>query len=164
METACQASYPLNSENASPPGTFTVYLSWAAWADMAPPPKALTSAVTIAIVHVRLLFITRSSFVKLGVWYWMESRARPPQGSNASQALRTRSSRRTNRGSPRRFARNGSYSESHGKLMKPNSTARSQQSIAASRSFTSAKQSASHQEKISSHCAAIDCCERAVEF
>src|SRR5438445_7515394 len=39
-------------------------------------------------------------------------------------------------------------------LMKPNSTARSQQSIAASRSFTSAKQSASHQEKISSHCAA----------
>src|SRR5439155_9571316 len=70
-------------------------------------------------------------------------------GSNASQALRTRSIRRTNRGSPRRFARNGSYSESHGKLMKPNSTARSQQSIAASRSFTSAKQPPSHQEKIS---------------
>src|SRR5882762_6339477 len=29
-EMACHASYPLNSENASPPGTFTVYLSWAA--------------------------------------------------------------------------------------------------------------------------------------
>src|SRR6185436_19098324 len=28
METACQLSYPLNSENASPPGTFTLYLSW----------------------------------------------------------------------------------------------------------------------------------------
>src|SRR2546426_7496571 len=64
METTCQVSYPLNSENASPPGTFTVYLSWAAWADMALPPKALTSAVTIAIVHRRLLFITSSSFVK----------------------------------------------------------------------------------------------------
>src|SRR5215470_13479848 len=30
MEMACHASYPLNSENASPPGTFTVYLSWTA--------------------------------------------------------------------------------------------------------------------------------------
>jgi hypothetical protein len=30
METTCQASYPLNSENESPFGTFTVYLSWAA--------------------------------------------------------------------------------------------------------------------------------------
>src|SRR5882757_2297240 len=29
MDTACQPSYPLNSENASPPGTFKVYLSWA---------------------------------------------------------------------------------------------------------------------------------------
>src|SRR5207249_12250555 len=66
METTCQASYPLNSENASPPGTFKVYLSWAAWADRALPPKALTSAVTIAIVHMRLLFITSSSVVKLG--------------------------------------------------------------------------------------------------
>src|SRR5438552_15110714 len=64
MERTCQASYPLNSENASPPGTFRVYLSWTAWADTALPPKALTSAVTIAIVHMRLLFITGSSFVK----------------------------------------------------------------------------------------------------
>src|ERR1700692_3703503 len=29
METTCQASYPLNSENESPFGTFTVYLSCA---------------------------------------------------------------------------------------------------------------------------------------
>src|SRR6516165_3658550 len=28
--TLCQFSYPLNSANARPPGTFTVYLSWAA--------------------------------------------------------------------------------------------------------------------------------------
>ena len=63
METACQPSYPLNSENASPPGTFTVYLSWA---DTALPPKALTSAVTMAIVGMRLLLITSSSSVKFG--------------------------------------------------------------------------------------------------
>src|SRR6266704_4113483 len=63
METTYQFSYPLNSENASPPGTFTVSLSWA---DMALPPKALTSAVTIAIVRMPLLFITGPSFVKLG--------------------------------------------------------------------------------------------------
>src|SRR2546421_4611031 len=63
METTCQASYPLNSEKASPPGTFKAYLSWA---DMALPPKALTSAVTIAIVRMHWLFITSSSFVKLG--------------------------------------------------------------------------------------------------
>src|SRR5438132_12048033 len=61
METTCQFSYPLNSENASPPGTFTVYLSWA---DRALPPNALTMAVTIAIVPNPLLFITGSSFVK----------------------------------------------------------------------------------------------------
>src|SRR5438105_9845506 len=61
MATTCQFSYPLNSANASPPGTFTVYLSWA---DRALPPHALTSAVTIAIVPKPLLFITGSSFVK----------------------------------------------------------------------------------------------------
>src|SRR6266576_1578335 len=61
MERTCQFSYPLNSANASPPGTFTVYLSWA---DKALPPNALTSAVTIAIVPKPLLFITGSSFVK----------------------------------------------------------------------------------------------------
>src|SRR5213079_800591 len=65
METTCQASYPLNSEKASPPGTFKAYLSWA---DMALPPKPLTSAVTIAIVRMRWFFITSSSFVKLGAW------------------------------------------------------------------------------------------------
>src|SRR5438309_4426976 len=61
MERTCQFSYPRNSANASPPGTFTVYLSWA---DRALPPTALTMAVTIAIVPKPLLFITGSSFVK----------------------------------------------------------------------------------------------------
>src|SRR2546427_10923180 len=61
MERTCQFSYPLNSANASPPGTFTVYLSWA---DRARPPNALTSAVTRAIVPKPLPFITGSSLVK----------------------------------------------------------------------------------------------------
>src|SRR2546422_8123172 len=61
MERTCQFSYPLNSANASPPGTFTVYLSWA---DRALPPNALTSAVTRAIVPKPLPFITGSSLVK----------------------------------------------------------------------------------------------------
>src|SRR5881409_2379193 len=61
MATTCQVSYPLNSAKASPPGTFTVYLSWA---DRALPPNALTSAVTIAIVPKPLPFITGSSLVK----------------------------------------------------------------------------------------------------
>src|SRR5713101_7647100 len=81
MERSCQFSYPLNSENASPPGTFKVYLSWA---DTTLPPKALTRAVTIAIVRMRLLFITSSSFVELGgldffpdgAWYVSLNRTR----------------------------------------------------------------------------------------
>src|SRR2546427_10887281 len=122
METTCQASYPLNSENASPPGTFKVYLSWAAWADRALPPKALTSAVTIAIVRMRLLFITNSSFVKLGgldgfpagVWHWIERRARPPHGSEPSPPPRPPSLRRTKRGPPPRLAVTGSGPEPPG--------------------------------------------------
>src|SRR5436189_4016857 len=53
MEMACQASYPLNSENASPPGTFTVYLSCA---EMAKPPKT-ASHTAIPIVTMLLRFI-----------------------------------------------------------------------------------------------------------
>src|SRR5712691_11671065 len=44
--TTCQSSYPLNSENASPFGTCTVYLSCA---DMALPPKTASATTTIAI-------------------------------------------------------------------------------------------------------------------
>src|SRR6188474_3106856 len=52
MEMACHASYPLNSENASPPGTFTAYLSCA---EMAKPPKTASQA-TIPIVSMFLRF------------------------------------------------------------------------------------------------------------
>ena len=47
-------SYPLNSENASPPGTFTVYLSCA---EMAKPPKTASHTVAIPIVNMLLRFI-----------------------------------------------------------------------------------------------------------
>src|SRR5689334_12532667 len=40
MEMVCHDSYPLNSENASPPGTFTLYLSPAAGASTAIPQRA----------------------------------------------------------------------------------------------------------------------------
>ena len=58
---------------------------------MALPPKALTSAVTIAIIRMRLLFITGSSFVKLGglgffpdgAWYVYLNRTRQDNGHTA---------------------------------------------------------------------------------
>src|SRR5882672_8688506 len=46
MATTCQSSYPLNSENASPFGTCTVYLSCA---EMALPPKTASTAAIITI-------------------------------------------------------------------------------------------------------------------
>src|ERR1700722_10321202 len=51
METTCQVSYPLNSENASPPGTVRAYLSCCAEAK---PPKtaSATAAAAPAAVDV----------------------------------------------------------------------------------------------------------------
>src|SRR5215471_2013443 len=64
METTCQASYPLNSENASPFGTFTVYLSCA---EIAQPPTAVNTPVIIAIVNILLPFIASTSFVEFSI-------------------------------------------------------------------------------------------------
>src|SRR5579862_9918731 len=61
-ETTCQDSYPLNSENASPPGTFTVYLSGAA---IAKPPRTANKLETAAIVTIVLLFIVSTSVDEL---------------------------------------------------------------------------------------------------
>jgi hypothetical protein len=55
----CQSSYPLKSENASPPGTFRVYLSCLSCAELAPPHKA-SASVVITINKGRILFIARS--------------------------------------------------------------------------------------------------------
>src|SRR6185295_9080490 len=61
METICQASYPLNSENASPPGTFRVYLSCA---EIARPPTKASTPVIIGIVSL-LAFIASTSFLSI---------------------------------------------------------------------------------------------------
>ena len=62
IEMSFQPSYPLNLEKASPPGTFTVYLSWA---DTTLLPLAVTSAITTASVRMIGLF---SSSSPLYVW------------------------------------------------------------------------------------------------
>src|SRR5262249_51435450 len=57
METTCQASYPLNSENASPPGTLTVYLSCWAKAKL---PKRASNTATITVAGNAVLFMAHS--------------------------------------------------------------------------------------------------------
>src|SRR6266852_744158 len=63
METVCQPSYPLNSENASPFGTRTVYLAWpVSCAEMTPPPKTASTETAsettpITTAGILLLFI-----------------------------------------------------------------------------------------------------------
>src|SRR4029450_10165051 len=64
METVCQPSYPLNSENASPFGTRTVYLAWpASCAETALPPRTASTetpsaTTTITTAWRPLLFIS----------------------------------------------------------------------------------------------------------
>src|SRR4051812_49697938 len=50
---ACQSSYPLNSENANPPGTFALYLSW-------PATTRLTKTPTRSIAVDSCFFICSS--------------------------------------------------------------------------------------------------------
>src|SRR5690348_938493 len=66
MEMTCQPSYPLNSENASPPGTVWAYLSWAfSWADMAVTHKTPARTVTRPIARMPTLFI--AEFLRRGL-------------------------------------------------------------------------------------------------
>ena len=58
IEMTGQSSYPLNSENASPPGTCTVYLS----AEMALPPKTASPAATMVIIAVGEILVIAHSF------------------------------------------------------------------------------------------------------
>src|SRR5215471_6612285 len=72
MEMACQSSYPLNSDIASPPGTFALYLSCAAMAK--PATRASTTARITPIwtfIRNRLLLLLAallSSCCGTGVW------------------------------------------------------------------------------------------------
>src|SRR6185436_12958581 len=54
MEIVCHASYPLNSANATPPGTFTLYLSCA---EMTSPARSPTHSAVTPIVITLLRFI-----------------------------------------------------------------------------------------------------------
>src|SRR5215813_3831773 len=62
METVCHPSYPLNSENASPFGTRTLYLAWPVFCAVTalPPktPKTPSEAITITTAIILLLFIS----------------------------------------------------------------------------------------------------------
>jgi len=62
METVCHPSYPLNSENASPFGTRTLYLAWPVFCAVTglPPktPKIPSEAITITTAIIRVLFIS----------------------------------------------------------------------------------------------------------
>src|SRR4030095_16750974 len=57
LETSCQLSYPLKSENGSPLGTCSVYLSCA---ERAAPPRTAPTAV-IAAASLPLPFIVSTS-------------------------------------------------------------------------------------------------------
>src|SRR6266403_793298 len=70
METVCQLSYPLNSENASPFGTRTVYLAWpVSCAEVALLPRtasAETASETTMITTARTLFLFIASLLVVG--------------------------------------------------------------------------------------------------
>src|SRR5271169_3002208 len=75
METTCQASYPLNSANASPFGTFTVYLSWAARANA---PRTERNAPAIIAARIRRCFISSPLCLDV-VWLSLIARGVPPR-------------------------------------------------------------------------------------
>src|SRR2546425_2680827 len=70
METVCQLSYPLTSENASPFGTRTVYLAWpVSCADVALLPRTArtetaSETTTITTAGILLLFIATLLFLR----------------------------------------------------------------------------------------------------
>src|SRR5208282_5607648 len=73
--TASQSSYPLNSENASPFGTFTVYLSWAARANA---PRTERNAPAIIAARIRRCFISSPLCLDV-VWLSLIARGVPPR-------------------------------------------------------------------------------------
>src|ERR1700760_112512 len=57
-EMTSQFSYPLNSENARPPGTLRVYLSWLCLAEIAAPKTTARKAATLPLISMRVSFIS----------------------------------------------------------------------------------------------------------
>src|SRR6185369_4316802 len=61
METTCQRSYPRNSENASPPGTCTVYLSSeVSCAVMVVLPRTAIMTATASVTETEILRMAHS--------------------------------------------------------------------------------------------------------
>src|SRR5262249_14752474 len=92
MEMACHPSYPLNSENASPPGTFTLYLSCFCCAEMARPPKRASHTAAIPMVSLLMRFIAAPRVVSMGVapdWVAVpaQSRAQKPAATAVDDGL-----------------------------------------------------------------------------
>src|SRR5262245_31997157 len=79
MATVSQPSYPLNSENASPPGTCRVYLSCA---EMTLAPKTASTTVAVPMVHMLLQFIAARPFISQQPYYDV---AQGPRGSSRVQ-------------------------------------------------------------------------------
>src|SRR5262245_45675257 len=57
MVTTAQSSYPRNSANARPPGTFNLYLSGLSWPETAPTPRAANMAKAASMPTIVFLFI-----------------------------------------------------------------------------------------------------------
>src|SRR6266481_8296528 len=84
METTCQSSYPLKSENARPFGTCNVYLS----AATAMPPKATSTTELIATALTRI--VEMRDIKSLLVWGPEDSRPRLKMGRIIPIAMRRR--------------------------------------------------------------------------
>src|SRR5262245_14519890 len=61
IATTAQSSYPLNSENASPPGTFKLYLSSA---NIAARARTASASIAVAIVSIVLVFMAAPPSVR----------------------------------------------------------------------------------------------------
>src|SRR6185503_15983337 len=86
MEMTLQSSYPLNSENARPPGTFTVYLSCA---EMALPPRTASATEIIAIVTMLLAFTVSNSFYPSLASFLLLCRLNPNRSAQGWRYLRS---------------------------------------------------------------------------
>src|SRR5580692_5351870 len=84
MAMTCQLSYPLNSENAMPPGTFRVYLSGA---EMALAPTRARTAAIVPIVNMLFRFITAPPVCRRA-----PQPIRPPSGDGKTPIDRARAS------------------------------------------------------------------------
>src|ERR1700733_2610095 len=85
--TTCHCSYPLTSENASPPGICSVYLSCFTCAEMDLPPTTARIAATVYIVFF-MAFSSADLFGSLGFAHRIGEKFRPLQPLWSSYLVR----------------------------------------------------------------------------